>query len=68
LSLTDFENSIKLVQDNEDEVNNKYLTEKNIIEKNSKLSFGKIQKDFFLVQRIDKTISSVNEIKVFGKK
>ncbi|MGL4988901.1 MAG: hypothetical protein ACRC5F_06645 [Cetobacterium sp.] len=67
LSKNEFELAIKDIQDKEKDVIDKYLTEKNYVEKNSNVSFQTIIHEFYLVEMIDKNTNSVSEIKIFGK-
>ncbi|MGL5311712.1 MAG: hypothetical protein ACRC92_00555 [Peptostreptococcaceae bacterium] len=67
LTKNEFELAIKEIHDNEQNVIDKYLTEKNHVNKNSTLSFDIIVPEFYFVEKIDKNINSTKEIKIFGK-
>lgn len=67
LTKNEFESAIKDVHDNEQNVLDKFLTEKNSVGKNVTLSFDTIVAEFYFVEKIDKNINSSKEIKIFGK-
>ena len=67
LTKNEFELAIKEIHDNEQNVLDKYLTEKNSVGKNVSLTFETIVSEFYFVEKIDKNINSSPEIKIFGK-
>lgn len=67
LNKNEFELSIKDIQDKEENVASKYLIDKNEIEKNITISFKTIEHEVYLVELINESTSSCEEIKIFGK-
>ncbi|MGL5962841.1 MAG: hypothetical protein ACRCZ2_00345 [Fusobacteriaceae bacterium] len=67
LTKNEFELAIKDIQDKEEDVVSKYLTEKNKIEKNTTINFQTIIHIVYFVEVINKATTSCEEIKIFGK-